>query len=265
MNRHFFKRGIFASFVEGSSKRTMFYMFGLLSLSSLLSSDESATTYISKKSRFLEQVSASVYNGWDSHYFTEGRDLLNGDSLIITDIQSGWRSFFSQIWYAFSPDQSYDELQFMTGLTQTVESFMFYAGHRHIQFPSDGLNDDETAVGVSVSNLPVGVQLSADVYYSFEADGFFTEITANRSFAFTERVSINSTVIFGINRGYVSDGHDGANHLALTVGLNYAISDSVSVIARLTQSWEINSDLNRPGDETLVDFFNGGIGLQWSL
>lgn len=265
MKEHLLNHGVLIFSFLRFSRRTTFCIFSLLVLSSQLKGDESETADMSVKPKFLDQVSASVYGGWDSHYFTEGRDLLEGDALIITDIQSSWEFIFWQIWYAASPEQSYDELQFMAGGTQTIGNFTYYAGHRHIQFPADGLNDDEAAVGVSMSNLPVEIQLSVDAYYSFEAEGFFTEIIANRSFAVTERVSVNNTVIFGINQDYISDGHDGANHFALTIGLNYAVSNSVSIVARLTQSWEIDRDPNKPGDETLVDFFNGGIGMQWSL
>ena len=265
MNRQIFNHGGSLRVFLQLQTRALFCIVCLLVGSSLLKGEDFSTADMFVKPQFMEQVGATVYGGWDSHYFTEGRDALDGGSLIITDVQSGWEFLFGQVWYAVCPDQSYDELQFMAGVTQTIEDFTYYVGHRHIQFPADDLNDDEVAVGVSISNLPAGVQISVDAYYSFEADGYFTEISVNRNFFLTERIIFSSTVVFGINRGYVSDGHNGANHFALTVGLNYPVTDSISIVARLAQSWSIDHDSNLPGDETLVDFLNGGIGMQWSL
>lgn len=254
----------FPVFLRPASNLWAYCLF-LVVGSSFLKGDDPQNTSVPDTPQLLNQFSASVYCGWDSHYFTEGRDLLDGGSLIIHDLQSSWERLFGQIWYAASPDQSYDELQFMTGVTQTIEGVTIYAGYRHLQFPSDDLNDDEAAVGISVTALPTGLQIAVDAYHSFEADGFFTEVSALWQFAITESLSIKSTGIFGINQGYVGDGHDGANHLALTLGLNYKISDSISIIARLTQSWAIDREPDMPGDEQLVDFFNGGVGMQWSL
>jgi hypothetical protein len=63
----------------------------------------------------------------------------------------------------------------------------------------------------------------------------------------------------------VSDGHDGANHFALRLGLEYAVSDSVSIIAHTAYSWGLERDRSLLGDDLLSDFFYGGLGLQWSF
>jgi len=213
----------------------------------------------------IEQVSVSFYGGWDSHYFTEGRDNLDGGSLLVNDLQASWGFLYSQIWYVASPGQSYDELQIIMGVTQSIDDFTWYAGYTHLQFPSDDLNDDEASVGISVSNLPAGLQLAFDAYHSFEADGFFAEFSVSRGFALTDSLSIIGTGILGMNQGYISDGHDGANHFALAWVCSYQVNESISIIARVAQSWAIRRDSTKPGDDALVDLFNGGIGVQWSL
>lgn len=150
-------------------------------------------------------------------------------------------------------------------MTQSISDFSVYAAYRHLQFPSDDLNDDEVTAGISMSGLPAELRLAVDAYYSFEADGFFTIVSVFRGFTITDSLGITAIGEFGINQGYVSDGHDGANHFALTLVSNYQVRKSISIVVRLTQSWAIGQDSNAPGDETLVDFFNGGIGIQWSL
>lgn len=214
---------------------------------------------------FPEGVEAIFYTGWESHYFTEGRDLLDGDSLIVNHMALGWESVSGEIWYGASPDQSYDELQLTLVAAQTIGDLEFYVGYTHLQFPSDNLKDNEVGTGVACSNLPAGFEIAVDAYHSFEADGFFAELSAAREFTVTEELMVVCSCVYGLNNGYVADGHDGSNHIGLQLGFNYRIFESVSIIAHVTQSWALERDLNFPGDEALVDFFHGGFGIQWSL
>lgn len=108
------------------------------------------------------------------------------------------------------------------------------------------------------------VDLSADVYHSFGADGCFILISAGREIPITDRLSLNLSVPFGINQGYVADGHDGANNIALRLGLEFALTDSISVTAHNTYSWALGRDAAFTGDYQLIDVFSGGVGLQWS-
>jgi hypothetical protein len=80
------------------------------------------------------------------------------------------------------------------------------------------------------------VALSADIFYSFDAEGFFAEISAGREFSITDDLTLNFSVPFGINQGYVADGHDGTNNIALRLGLEFALTDSISVTAHTTYS-----------------------------
>jgi hypothetical protein len=47
--------------------------------------------------------------------------------------------------------------------------------------------------------------------------------------------------------------------------LEFALTDSISVTAHTTYSWALGRDAALPGDEQLIDFFHGGVGLQWSF
>ena len=204
--------------------------------------------------------------GWDSRYFSEGRDALDGDSLLSTSIEFGWKHFSGGIWYGNSPDQRYDELQVSLAFTQCIgDKFEYYLAYTHLQFPFEDAHDDELSIGFTLSGLPCDFELSTDITYSFEADGYFAEIAASKEFEVSEPLTLSLSGIFGINEGYVSDGHDGANHFALQLGLEYALSDKVSVVAHTTYSWALDEDSSAPGDDQLVDFFHGGIGLQWSF
>ena len=49
-----------------------------------------------------ESVEWHAHLGWESRYFSEGRDALDGDSLFVGTIETGWRHFAGGIWYGRS-------------------------------------------------------------------------------------------------------------------------------------------------------------------
>ena len=138
---------------------------------------EPASQSTTDKLQVFEEIEASIYAGWESHYFSEGRDVLDGDSLIVSSVQLGWEFFSSEIWYGTSPDQSYDELQLTVEAAQTIGKFEFYLWYTHYQFPSDNLNDNEIGGGLTIAQLPAEFEVAAEAYYSFDADGFFALFT----------------------------------------------------------------------------------------
>ena len=50
--------------------------------------------------------------GWESRYFSEGRDALNGKSLWAGSFELGYDHFSGGVWYGRSSDHSYDEWQY---------------------------------------------------------------------------------------------------------------------------------------------------------
>jgi hypothetical protein len=49
------------------------------------------------------------------------------------------------------------------------------------------------------------------------------------------------------------------------MGLEYALSESISVTAHTTYSWALGREAALPGDGQLIDFFHGGVGFEWSF
>lgn len=212
------------------------------------------------------QLEGNFQLGLESHYFSEGRDALNGDSLFTTSFELGWQHFSAGVWYGYSPDQRYDELQLSLAYTfHVTDKLEFYVSYTHFQFPREGSHDDEVGVGFAWSGLPCDIKLATDIYYSFDADGYFAEISAGKDFELNDHLTLNLSGIFGVNQGYVSDGHDGANHLAIQLGLECAVTESLAVTIHTTYSWALDTDSSAPGDAQLIDFFHSGIGLQWSF
>jgi hypothetical protein len=108
-------------------------------------------------------------------------------------------------------------------------------------------------------------ELSADIYYSFEAEGFFAEFSLGRELKVSENFSVTVAGLFGMNQGYVSDGHDGANNLAIRMEGNLALSEAWSVVSHVTYSSAMDADASLVGDAQLIDFYHGGVGLLWTF
>ena len=210
--------------------------------------------------------SVTLSTGWESRYFSEGRDSLDGDSLWVTSVDFSWESFTAGVWYGSSPEQSYDELQLGLAWHQSLtEDLETYIGYTHYQFPSDDEDDHEFGVGLAFTGCPWGIEWAVDAYHSLEAEGFFVELTASREFELTDKLAADTALIFGMNQGYVADGHDGANHIAVSTGLSYALTESVTLAAHATYSWAIDRDSGAPDDDVLKDFFHMGVGLEVSF
>ena len=212
-----------------------------------------------------EELEGHLHSGWESRYFSEGRDSLDGDSLWSISLETGWRHLVTGVWYGVSPDQDYDEVQLSAGLAQVIGDYELYVAYTHLRFPFDDSHDNEIGAGVTWTGLPLDVAISADVYHSLDAAGEFWEFAVDREFKVSDGLSLEGVVLFGVNQGYVADGHDGANNLALRLGAEYSPMESFAVTAHLAYSWALDRDPNLPGDEALTDFFHGGIGLQWSF
>lgn len=215
-----------------------------------------------------DALEAHVHFGFDSRYYIEGRDGLDGDSIITTTIELGYEHLALGLWYGISSEQNYDEMQLSAAYTWHLGDFAYYLSWTHFQFFSlfpGSESDNDIGFGISYSELPYDLTLAFDGYYSIGVSGSFLQLSGSREFALTDALSMELVGAFGMNQGYVSDGSDGANHLALSAGFNYEINETISLTAHATQSWALDRNPLAAGDETLIDFFHAGVGVQFSF
>jgi len=210
-----------------------------------------------------EAMDIHIQTALESRYSLEGRDSLDGDAISATSLDLGWGGFTGGLWYGWSPDQNYEESRLTLGLAEQVGDFEFYAGYTHLKFPDS--HDNEVGVGGVWSGLPLQLEVAVDAYYSFDADGSFWELSLSRAVKVSENFTFTGTGMFGINDGYISDGHGGANHFGLRLGSEYSLSQSLTVTGHGTYSWALNRSSRLEGDEQLANFFHGGLGLEWSF
>jgi hypothetical protein len=245
----------------------MRFLLPLIACSSIVLAheDESARVF----DRFFDHADGWDFHGhgdYESRYSSEGRDALDGDSLVSGTFEAGWNALSAGVWYAKSPDQSYDELQLSTALNWDWKDLEGYVSYTHLRFPQDGGHDHEIGAGVSWSGLPGEVALGLDAYYSFDADGAFIVTSLNREFELNDRLQITPAMVFGMNQGYVTDGHDGANHFELRLGGAYMLTDVITLSAHLGYNIALDRDAARySGDELLRDFFHVGVGLTYEF
>lgn len=207
-----------------------------------------------------------VHADYESRYATEGRDALDGDSLASATFEAAWDALSAGIWYGSSPEQSYDELQLSTALSWDWKDLEFYVAYTHLRFLQEGSHDHEIGAGLCWSGLPGEVALSLDGYYSFDAEGTFIETSLYREFDLSDRLQLTPAIVFGMNQGYVADGHDGANHVELRLGGAYSLTHAISVTVHASYNFAIDRDAARySGDDLLRDFFHVGVGLAYEF
>jgi hypothetical protein len=93
----------------------------------------------------------------------------------------------------------------------------------------------------------------------------FYEWSTYREFSLSEKSELFVSGLLGLNEGYVSDGHDGANFYAISIGIDRKITNNFVVFGHGMQSFAINPDFTMSGDDQLKDFFHFGLGLQWNF
>jgi hypothetical protein len=204
--------------------------------------------------------------GWDSRYVSEGRDNLDGAGLLNTTLELGYLGFTVGAWYANSPDQSYEEFDAWVQYTHEIGDFELSLAYTHLRFPSDEAHDNELGLGIEYGALPWNLSVFALGYYSFEAGGAFFEFGVSGEYEVKSWLSVSPFLLFGANSGYISDGHNGANNLALGLEAEIPLNDCLSIVGHASYNLAIDSDASRyAGDASLKDFFHGGAFVKYSF
>ena len=207
-----------------------------------------------------------LHAGWDSSYYTEGRDALDDAGLFITTFEFTYEWFAAGAWYGLSDKNNYDELQTFVALTHSFGDLEVYASYTHFEFFKDDEDDNEVGLGFLYSGLPVDLEFGGDAYYSFESDGTFFEAYLGRETELSEKLAMTNVLKLGANDNYVSEGHDGLNHFVTQIAFDYELSESVNLHLHCAYSWAIDRDFdNFADDELLKNFFHGGLGLHYEF
>lgn len=209
-----------------------------------------------------ERLDTALILDWNSRYITEGRDNLSGEGNWGSTVKASLGSFEFAGWIGASDGARYEELNVFSAYHFEAAGLNWYASYNHLQFLSDESRDNEIGLGVETPELPGGFVAAIDWYYSTESAGSFFSATLARDFDLGQNGSLTPALIYGRNDGYISDGHNGANHLAVQLAASYEINVGITLSAYVEQSLAIHSAPGQfPGDASLSDIFYGGIAV----
>jgi len=213
-----------------------------------------------------ELVAYSSAVAWDSHYVSEGRDNLDGDALAGTTVEVSLEGLRLGVWMAASPDADYREFNIGTAYMVGWRALEAYIGFTHLRFLSDEEDDNELGLGLAYNALPAGLSLGLDAYHSFEAKGMFLEAVLGGAYAPATWLTLSPSAVLGWNAGYIADGHDGANHIALSMEASVPLKAGLEMAATIAHTWALDADAGRyPDDESLEDFAHVGLALRATL
>ncbi len=202
---------------------------------------------------------------WETRYVTEGRDNLQGDSLIsaTTELSSGNLTFAP--WLAFSPDQDYEELNlnFIYGfeITDILELYVSYS-YLHAWEGAIDNGDNEIALELAISIDDIA-DVSVAWIHSTEANGNYYELALRKQNNINQDIAFNGGLVIGINQGYIVDGHEGVDHAQIRLGMAYHSSAQYELVAYISHSHAINKNLSMSGDTNLKNYSLGGVGFTW--
>ena len=213
----------------------------------------------------------NITTDWNSRYVSEGRDNLDGDSLLGITIEAAYVFLpFGAItlgtWYAWTPaSTAFAELDAWAEYSLEIGNFEAYAGYKHLRFYPYDVHENEIGAGAAYE-LPLAFAVGGDWYYSFATDGSFFELFIERGCEVTPWLVLTPAVIMGFNAGYRPEGHDGANNVITSLTMAIPVTNHIEIAGYVAYNWAIDSNAARyPGDEQLKDFFFGGVGLSLSF
>jgi hypothetical protein len=210
-------------------------------------------------------VTGELGAAWDSHYISEGRDNLEEGGLFTTVMEAGASLPVGELGlmssYGSGYDVDYTEINLGAGWTVPLGDVEVTAGYTYLDFHADDEDDHEVSLDLAYTGWG-GVTPFAGGYYSFEAEGTFMEAGVASEYAPHERLVIEPYVLIGFNEGYVANGHDGANHIAVGASVSFALKENLNLGASLSYTAAIDKDEETYEDDaSLEDRVYGSVGL----
>lgn len=205
----------------------------------------------------------SISLAMDSHYVSEGRDNLEEGGIFSTEMV--WEKSLADgtlslgTWYADAWDVDYSELNMSVGYTVDLEPVELGLTYTWLDFFEDDAEDHELAL-CATFDIQDALDMNIGAVYSDEANGSFFELGLSREFALSDGVAVVPFAVLGINDGYVSDEHDGLNHINIGVETSWEISESISMGAYMSYTMGLEEETG----ESLEDLFYGGLCLTFS-
>lgn len=200
--------------------------------------------------------------GWESAYYLEGRNSLDGDSIASANLELNYKNFIAGAWYGFSPESDYDEANFYLEYGFELGGFEAFIGYTGLLFLSDDTFDHDLSIGVNTPELPGGLVASATAIRTLRGDGVYYTAALSREFNPLTHLTLAPSISVNFNNDYIADGGEGLDHLLFRLDASYEIDHRWILEGFLAYSMAVDSNSNNhPDDELLEDFVFAGISL----
>lgn len=200
---------------------------------------------------------------WESRYVSEGRDYLDDSGIQTTTFEIQGRHFNLSVWNGWGYDSEYDELQITPSFNQEFSNFDVYIYYNYKHYFEENRSENEIGTGLSYNGLPYNLAIDIDWYHLIENDGSFYMLSAGSNFSPVENLTLKPALVLGINDGYISDGHNGANNAGIQLNIEYEMTRRLNVLGYLRYNIAIGSDPDiYTGDILLKDFIWIGMGIE---
>ena len=199
--------------------------------------------------------SFSLSAGADSRYVSEGRDNLDREGGILWANAIGHYhalggSIVGEVTGITAWEADYEELGLTAGYEFELGSVTLSAAATYLWFPEDDEDDVELAIAGEWSH-DCGFGIAAEAVWSTEAEGWFGEMELYYEFECCEHLVLTPSVFLGVNQGYVSDEHDGFNHIGAQLAGSVPLSENIEASAYVAFIRPLRDEMG----ESLRDLF----------
>jgi len=213
-----------------------------------------------------QQLPVHFHVMWESRYVTQGRDNLSDNSLTSIFTDMSYDNFTFAPWVASSSYTDYRELNlnlvYGFEIDELTELYVFYT-HLRSDTSDKDTSDNEVGIELGYTGFKY-IQVSANWYYSFESEGSYLELALRHENTIGKNLTLSSSLITGLNDGYIVDGHSGLDHILARINLAYHPWEQLEVFSYLSHSQSIHRDaLKYTADTDLGDYTWGGIGATY--
>lgn len=193
----------------------------------------------------------AVSQTWVSKYVSQGRNNLETGGLSSFEASATLGNVTTAFWYGTGSETDYSEMSLAFEYGLELLGKEAYVSYARIAFPEDDESDNEIGAGLSLDAIG-SFTPALDYYHSTGAEGGFLELslTSEKNYLNGDLV-VESYLVEGVDFGYASAEHDGANHLALGVNMNLTLNDNFELFASAEQTFA-QEDITREGGEDVA-------------
>jgi hypothetical protein len=199
---------------------------------------------------------ASAYDieaSWSNRYLSEGRKAFGNNGVFAILGAATYGNHALELWSGFSDGSAGREFEAVYLHSFTGIPCNPTLGIGHINDFRGETEEWEFSLGL-VGELGWEIEWLADMAYNPEANGIYLEAGLARTFV-AAGFEITPSTHIGANAGYVADGHNGPDHIAVELMCGRGIGESITLNAIIAYYEPISKNASRHPDD--ADLYRG--------